>query len=270
MQTHKRFIFQYFISHVQLVLYRCATDGVHDDLLTIVKRRKLRWYGHIQRSFGMAKTILQEAVKGAKRREDRKRSGKITQGMDRKADWRFPDGSGRQGKVEMYGCNLISDALTTAEVKGLRLDGMYKFKSPPICHSYAKKQRVCSNVLNKISLFSSRCNFVKKHNFDHPINILLGQFFFYKDFNFFFVQLFLVNVYCIRTVYKYFTILFLVSPLSCFCQCRQSSDFVLVYCHRYYLSVFACLRRFDPLFWIAWWPSAGKELSSWPFAWSCC
>ena len=31
--------------------------GVHDDLLTMVKKRKLRWYGHISRSSGMAKTI---------------------------------------------------------------------------------------------------------------------------------------------------------------------------------------------------------------------
>ena len=37
--------------------------GVHDDLLTMVKKRKLRWYGHISRSSGMAKTILQGTVK---------------------------------------------------------------------------------------------------------------------------------------------------------------------------------------------------------------
>ena len=42
--------------------------GVHDDLLTMVRKRKLRWYGHISRSFGMAKTILQWTVKGARRR----------------------------------------------------------------------------------------------------------------------------------------------------------------------------------------------------------
>ena len=41
--------------------------GVHDDLLTMVKKRKLRWYGHISRSSGMAKTILQGTVKGARR-----------------------------------------------------------------------------------------------------------------------------------------------------------------------------------------------------------
>ena len=42
--------------------------GVHDNLLTMVKKRKLRWYGNISRSSGMAKTILQGTVKGARRR----------------------------------------------------------------------------------------------------------------------------------------------------------------------------------------------------------
>ena len=47
--------------------------GVHDDLLTVVKKRKLRWYGHISRSFGMAKTILQGTVKGARKRRGRQK-----------------------------------------------------------------------------------------------------------------------------------------------------------------------------------------------------
>ena len=44
--------------------------GVHDDLLIMVKKRKLRWYGHISRSSGMAKTILQGTVKGARRKTE--------------------------------------------------------------------------------------------------------------------------------------------------------------------------------------------------------
>ena len=47
--------------------------GVHDDLLTMVKKRKLRWYGHISRSSGMAKTILQGTVKGGRRRGRQKK-----------------------------------------------------------------------------------------------------------------------------------------------------------------------------------------------------
>ena len=47
--------------------------GVHDDLLNMVKKQKLRWYGHISRYFGMAKTILQWTVKGARRRGRQKK-----------------------------------------------------------------------------------------------------------------------------------------------------------------------------------------------------
>ena len=41
--------------------------GPHEDLLTIVKRRKLQWYGHVSRSSGLAKTTLQGTVKGGRR-----------------------------------------------------------------------------------------------------------------------------------------------------------------------------------------------------------
>ena len=41
--------------------------GPHKDLLTIVKRRKLQWYGHVSCSSGLAKTILQGTVKGGRR-----------------------------------------------------------------------------------------------------------------------------------------------------------------------------------------------------------
>ena len=48
--------------------------GPHEDLLTIVKRRKLQWHGHVSRSTGLAKTILQGTVKGG-RRQGRQRKG---------------------------------------------------------------------------------------------------------------------------------------------------------------------------------------------------
>ena len=41
--------------------------GPHEDQLTIVKRRKLQRYGHVSRSSGLAKTILQGTVKGGRR-----------------------------------------------------------------------------------------------------------------------------------------------------------------------------------------------------------
>ena len=46
--------------------------GPHEDLLMIVKRCKLQWYGHVSRSSGLAKTILQGTVKG-ERRQGRQR-----------------------------------------------------------------------------------------------------------------------------------------------------------------------------------------------------
>ena len=41
--------------------------GPHEDLRTIVKRCKLRWYGHVSRSSGLAKTMLKGTVKGGKK-----------------------------------------------------------------------------------------------------------------------------------------------------------------------------------------------------------
>ena len=52
--------------------------GPHEDLLTIVKRRKLQWYGHASRSSGLAKTILQGTVKRGRRQgRQKKRWGDI-------------------------------------------------------------------------------------------------------------------------------------------------------------------------------------------------
>ena len=49
-------------------------NGPHEDLMTIVKRRELQWYGHVCCSSGLAKTILQGTVKaGRKQNRQRKR-----------------------------------------------------------------------------------------------------------------------------------------------------------------------------------------------------
>ena len=46
--------------------------GPHEDL-TMVKRRKLQWYGHVSRSSGLAKTISQGTVKGGRRQGRQKK-----------------------------------------------------------------------------------------------------------------------------------------------------------------------------------------------------
>ena len=73
----------------------------HEDLLTIIKRRKLQWYGHDSHSSGLAKAILQGTVKGErrqgrqrKRREDNIREwtglefGKSQRAVENREKWR--------------------------------------------------------------------------------------------------------------------------------------------------------------------------------------
>ena len=50
-----------------------AAIGEYDELLTLVKKRKLRWFGHISRSSGLANTILQGTVKGQRKRGRQKK-----------------------------------------------------------------------------------------------------------------------------------------------------------------------------------------------------
>ena len=69
--------------------------GPHKDLLTIVKRRKLQWYGHVSRSSGLAKTILQGTVKGG-RRQGRQRK----RWEDNIREWRGLDFGKSQRAVE--------------------------------------------------------------------------------------------------------------------------------------------------------------------------
>ena len=75
--------------------------GPHEDLLTIVKRRSLKWYGHVSRSSGLAKTVLQGTVEGGRRLGGQQEEvGKQHQEMHRPGVCQVPEGSGEQGKIE--------------------------------------------------------------------------------------------------------------------------------------------------------------------------
>ena len=50
--------------------------GPHEDHLTIVKRRKLQWFGHVSRSSGLAKTLLPGTVKGGRRQGGQRKKWK--------------------------------------------------------------------------------------------------------------------------------------------------------------------------------------------------
>ena len=56
--------------------------GPHADLLTIVKRRKLQWYGHVSRSSGLAKTIMQGTIKAGRRQGGQRKSDNIREWTD--------------------------------------------------------------------------------------------------------------------------------------------------------------------------------------------
>ena len=81
--------------------------GPHEDLLTIVKRRKLQWYGHVSRSSGLAKTILQGSERGKKTRQTEEEMGRQHQGMDKPGVRQVQEGSGGQGKMEKNGCEIM-------------------------------------------------------------------------------------------------------------------------------------------------------------------
>ena len=89
----------------------------HEDLLTIVKRRKLQWYGHVSRSPGLAKAILQGTVKGEEDKADRGRGGKTTSGDGQAWSSTSPMGQWRAGeKKEVTGYEIICGAPTALAV----------------------------------------------------------------------------------------------------------------------------------------------------------
>ena len=93
--------------------------GPHEDLLTIVKRRKLQWYGHVPRSQSLvAKTILQGTVKGEEDFADKGGGGKTTSGNGQAWSSPSPRGQWKTKKMEETGCEIICVAPTTLAVKG--------------------------------------------------------------------------------------------------------------------------------------------------------
>ena len=56
--------------------------GMNEDLLTIIKRRKLKWYGHVSHSSGLAKSNLQGTMKVEEDKADRKRGRKTLSRKD--------------------------------------------------------------------------------------------------------------------------------------------------------------------------------------------
>ena len=97
--------------------------GPHEDLLTIVKTRKLKWYGHVSSSSGLAKTILQGTVKGGKKtRQTAEEAGRQHREMDRPGVRQVPESRGEQRQMEETDREVICGAPTTP-VKALSRAG---------------------------------------------------------------------------------------------------------------------------------------------------
>ena len=60
--------------------------GPYTNLLTVVKQRKLTWYGHVTRSSGLAKTIMQGTVPGGRKKGRQKKRWE-----DNITEWTGPD-----------------------------------------------------------------------------------------------------------------------------------------------------------------------------------
>ena len=122
MRCHRKILHISYKDHVTNEEVRAKIQqaiGPHEDFLTIVKRRKLQRYGHVCRSSGLAKTILQDTVKGGKKtRQTEEEVGRQNQGMNRPRVRQVPEGSGEQGKMEETGCEIVCGAPATLAVKG--------------------------------------------------------------------------------------------------------------------------------------------------------
>ena len=92
-------------------------NGQKLETVTIVKNRKLQSYGHVSRSPGLAKTILQGKVKGG-RRQDRQKKRWEDNIREWIYTWSSPSPRGQWRKMEETGCEIICGAPTTLAVKG--------------------------------------------------------------------------------------------------------------------------------------------------------
>ena len=91
--------------------------GPHEDLLMIVKRRKLQWYGMSPVHQVWPKPSCKAQWKGEEDKADRGRGGKTTSGNGQAWSSAGPRGQWRTGKNGKNGCEIICGALATLAVK---------------------------------------------------------------------------------------------------------------------------------------------------------
>ena len=117
-RTILRISYKYHVTNEEVRAKIQQAIGPHEDLQTTVKERKLQWYGHVSRSSGLAKTILQGTVKRGRSKADKGRGAKTASGNGQAWSSPSPRGQWRTGKVEETGCEIICGTPTTFAIKG--------------------------------------------------------------------------------------------------------------------------------------------------------
>ena len=80
--TEMRSLGNCLASHTEITSLTMQSDrigqtiGPYDDILTTVKKRKLKWFGYVSRSSGFAKTILKEQCKEEEEGADKRSVGR--------------------------------------------------------------------------------------------------------------------------------------------------------------------------------------------------
>ena len=78
MRRYRRLLYILYKDHATNVKVRRKIQPASDDfdkLMTLVKKRKLRWFIHVSMSSGLAKTILQGTLKDKRRGIQKRRWG---------------------------------------------------------------------------------------------------------------------------------------------------------------------------------------------------
>ena len=109
--------------------------GPYEDLITTVKGRKLKWYGHVSRTSSLTKTILQGTVRLARRRgRQRKRwedNVREWTGLDFSDTQRAADGRQRWRQL-VKGLMMMTMMMMMRLVVLLHRPGCYLFQRLPI------------------------------------------------------------------------------------------------------------------------------------------
>ena len=109
------------VTNVKVLAKIQQAIGPHEDLLTVVKRRKLQWpslpfirsgQNHLARHSERGKKTRQ-----TEEEQTEEEVGRQHQGMDRPGVRQVPEGSGEQGEMEENGFEVICGVPTTLTVK---------------------------------------------------------------------------------------------------------------------------------------------------------